>query len=91
MPTRVFPGGSVVKNVPPNTMRLRRCEFDPWVRKIPWGRKWQSTPVFLPGKSHEQRILVGCSPRGSKRVRHDQVTEHAHTHESKIISSARFL
>ena len=30
----------------------RRLGFDPWVRKIPWRRKWQSTPVFLPGKSH---------------------------------------
>ena len=91
VPTRVFPGGSVVKNVPHNTMRLRRCEFDPWVRKVPWRRKWQSTPVFLPEKSHEQRILEGCRPRGSKRVGPDQATEHTHTHESKIISCARFL
>jgi len=37
-----------------------------WVRslgwKISWRREWQSTPVFLPGKSHGQRRLVGCSP-----------------------------
>ena len=33
----------------------RRCEFNPWVRKIPWRRKWQPTPVFLPGKSHGHR------------------------------------
>ena len=33
--------------------------FDPWVRKILWRRKWQPTPVFLPGKSHGQRRLVG--------------------------------
>ena len=38
--------------------------FDPWVGKIPWSRKWQPTPVFLPGKSHGQRSLVGCSPWG---------------------------
>ena len=38
--------------------------FDPWVRKIPWSRKWPPTPVFLPGKSHEQRSLVGYSPMG---------------------------
>ena len=43
--------------------RLRRHEFDPWVRKIPWRRKWQPSPVFLPGKSHGQRSLVGYSPR----------------------------
>ena len=39
--------------------RHRRCGFKPWVRKIPWRRKWQPTPVVLPGKSHGQRSLVG--------------------------------
>ena len=34
-------------------------------------RKWQSTPVFLPGKCHGQRDLVGHRPWGSQRVRHD--------------------
>ena len=38
--------------------RGRRCGFDPWVRKIPWRRKWQPTPVFLPGESHGQRSLA---------------------------------
>ena len=33
--------------------------FDPWVRKIPWRRKWQPSPIFLPGKSYGQRNLVG--------------------------------
>ena len=42
--------------------QCRKCGFDPWVRKIPWRRKWQPTPVFLPGKSHGQRSLVGYSP-----------------------------
>ena len=46
--------------------RHRRRGFDPWVRKIPWRRKWQPTPVFLPGKSHGQRSLVGYSPWGQK-------------------------
>ena len=36
--------------------------FDPLVRKIPWRRKWQPTPVFLPGKSHRQRSLMSYSP-----------------------------
>ena len=39
-----------------------RCGFDPWVGKIPWRRKWQSTPALLPGKSHGQMSLVGYSP-----------------------------
>ena len=49
----------------------RRRVFDPWVRKIPWRTRWQSTLVFLPGKSHGQRSLVGYSPWGCKRVGHD--------------------
>ena len=39
----------------------RRYGFDPWVRKIPWGRRWQPTPVFLPRKSHRQWSLAGYS------------------------------
>ena len=46
--------------------QCRRWGFDPWVRKIPWRRKWQPTPVFLPGKSHGQRSPVGYSPWGHK-------------------------
>ena len=44
----------------------RRPGFDPWVRKIPWRREWQPTPVFLPGESHGRRSLVGYSPQGYK-------------------------
>ena len=49
--------------------------FDPWVGKIPWRRKWQSTPVLLPRKSHEQGSLAGYSP-WAHRVGHDRVTEY---------------
>ena len=45
-----FPGGVVVNNPPVNAEDARECRFDPWVRKIPWRRKWQPTPVFLSGK-----------------------------------------
>ena len=51
------------------------ARFNPWVRKIPWRRKWQPTLVFLLGESHEQRSLAGYSPWGLKRVGHDLVTE----------------
>ena len=44
----------------------RRHGFHPWAGKIPWRRKWQPTPVFLPGESHGQRSLVGGSPWGHK-------------------------
>ena len=43
-------------------MQCRKSGFDPWVRKTPWRRKWQPTPVFLPGEFHAQRSLVGYSP-----------------------------
>ena len=55
----------MVKNLPA-VQRHRRCGFDPCVGKIPWRRKWQSTPAFLPGKFHRQRNLVGYSPGGLK-------------------------
>ena len=42
--------------------------FNPWVRKIPWGRKWQPATVFCPGKSHGQRSLAGYSPWGDKEL-----------------------
>ena len=46
--------------------RHRRCRFNPWVRKIPWRKAWQSTSVFLPGEAHGQKNLVGYSPWGCK-------------------------
>ena len=42
--------------------RYKSCGFSPWVGKFPWGRAWQPTPVFLPGKSHAQRSFGGGSP-----------------------------
>ena len=57
-----FPGGTRGKELTCQCRRLRRCRFDSWVGKIPWSRKWQLTPVFLPGKFHGQRRPVGYSP-----------------------------
>ena len=45
---------------------IRETGFHPWVGKIPWRKKWQPTPVLLPGKSHGWRSLVGYSPWGRK-------------------------
>ena len=50
------------------SMRFKSCRFNPWVRKIPWRRKWQSTLVFVPGKSHGPRSLVGYRPWGRKEL-----------------------
>ena len=54
-------------------IRYKRRRLNPWVGKIPWNRKWQPAPVFLPGKSHGQRNLAGYSPWGHKRVGYDWV------------------
>ena len=58
-------------------LQCRRPGFDPWVGKIPWRKKWQSTPVLLPGKSHGQRSLVGYSPWRCKEL---DTTERLHFH-----------
>ena len=63
-----------------HSCQCRRCRLEPWVRKVPWRRKWQPAPVFLPGKPHGQRSLVGYSPWGHKRVRHDLVTKRQSGH-----------
>jgi len=55
----------VVKNPPTNAGDTGDVgSINPWARKIPRRRKWQPTPVFLPGKSQRQRSLLGCSPWG---------------------------
>ena len=53
----------VVKNLP----AMQETGFNPRVGKIPWGREWQPTPVFLPGELHGQRSLAGYSPWGHKQ------------------------
>ena len=70
----VFRGASPMAQQLRTHLQCRRHGFDPWVRKIPWRSKWQPSPVFLPGKSHGQRSLVGYSLRDG-RVRHDLVTK----------------
>ena len=63
-----FPGGSGKEST---TCNVEGASSIPWSGKIPWRRKWQPTPVFLPGKSHGERSLVGYSPWGHKRIRQD--------------------
>ena len=53
-----------------------RLRFDPWVGKIPWRRKWQPAPVFLPRESHGQRSLAGYSPQGRTESDTTEVTQH---------------
>ena len=59
-------GASLVAQTVKICPHFRRPSFHPWVGKIPWRRKWQPTPVFLPGEFHGQRSLVGYSPWGRR-------------------------
>ena len=56
-------------------LQCRRPGLNPWLRKVSLIRRWQPTPVFLPGKSHGWRSLVGYSPWGCKRVGHNLWTK----------------
>ena len=74
--------GRNVNNLAQTVKRLstmRETWVNPWVGKIRWGRKWQPTPVLLPGKSHGQRSLIGYSPWGRKE---SDMTEQLHFHFS---------
>ena len=66
----------MVKNLPAQCRRHKRCKFNSWVGKIPWRRAWQPTPVFLPGESHGLRSLANHSPRGCKKLDTTDMTEH---------------
>ena len=68
-----FPTGASVEESAWQYRRCKRHRFDPWVGKISWRRKWKPTPVFLPGKFHGQRSLVGYSLWGHQE---SDTTEH---------------
>ena len=63
--------------------QCKRCRFNPQLGKIPWSRKWQPTPVFLPRASHGHRTLVGYRLWGHKE---SDVTGHTHiyTHTGSL-------
>ena len=77
----------VVEDLPANCQcrRCKRHRFDPWVRKIPWRRKWQPAPVLLPGKSHGQRSLADYSPWDCKK---SDTTEQLHFSQSPFTLSS---
>ena len=60
--TSIHFGASQVLSGKESACQCRRCMFNPGMGRIPWRRKWQPTPVFLPRKSHGQRSLAGYSP-----------------------------
>ena len=68
----------------------RKHRLNPWVRKIPLRREWQTTPVFLPSEFHEQKDLASYSPWGRKesdtteRLTHTHVTKNCHLKKNRI-------
>ena len=78
-----FPNGTSGKGTASQCRRHKHL----WGGRIPWRRKWQSTPVFLPGKSHGWSLL-GYSPQGRKEL---DMTERLHTHTYICIYAAKLL
>ena len=80
-----FPGGIVVNNLLANAGEAKDAGSIPWVRKIPWRRKWQPTPLYLPGNFHGQRSLAGYSPWGHTHA----CTLGNDLHENKLIGQSQ--
>ena len=87
-----FSGGLVGKESTCNAEDPGNHRFNPWIRKIPWGRAWQLSPVFLSGESHEWRSLVGYSSWGHKELDMTKATEHiAHTQGINYLTYKKVL
>ena len=74
----------MVKNSPVNAGDEREADWIPGLGRSPWRKKWQPDPVFLPGKSHGQRSLVGYSPGGRKE---SDTTERLSTGAKEFVQS----
>ena len=77
-----FPGSTSVKDLTCQCRRCKRLGFDPWIRKIPWSRKWHPTPIFLPEEFHGQKSLVAYSPWGCQE---SDKTEHLSIYRSILL------
>ena len=73
----------LVKNLPANTVDIRDVGLIPGSGRFPWKRKWQPTPVFVPGESHGQRSLVGYNPWGCKE---SDMTDQLSTHVYEVMN-----
>ena len=66
-----FPGGTTGREAACQYRRHKICRFNPCIGKIPWRRKWQPTPVFLPGDSPGTEVPGGLQPLGLQGVGHN--------------------
>ena len=75
----------MVNNLLANAGDTKDAGSIPWVRKIPWRRKWQPTALYLPGKFHGQRSLAGYSPLGHTHA----CTLGNELHENELIGQSQ--
>ena len=76
--THLLGWSSQVAQLAQHSLQCKRPRCNLWVRKVPWRRKWQPTPVFLPGKSHGQRSLGGYGPWDHKEKNTTERLNHHH-------------
>ena len=72
-------GASLMEQWVKNSLAIQETQ-EPWVKKIPWRRAWQPTPIFLPGESRGPRSLVGYCPKSHKESDTTETTWHTRTH-----------
>ena len=82
------PGKNKIPSRSSVCLKFGRPRFHLWVGKIPWRRKWQPTPVLLPGKSHGWGSLAGYSPRGGTELASTE-RHHCHCHSRKAALSCK--
>ena len=75
---RGFPGGTSGKESVCQCRRYKRCQFDPWVKKVPRRRKWLPTPVFLPARMPQTEEPGRLQSMPSRGVRHAWATGRTH-------------
>ena len=86
--TTLKSGASLAAQMVKRPPAMWETQVRSWVGRIPWRRKWQPTPVFLPGESHGQRTLIGYSPWGCKE---SDMTERLHFHLKLTEKSGNWL
>ena len=80
LPSLGFPGGASGEEPTCQHRTHKRCQFDPWVGKIPWRRARQPIPVLLFRENHGQRSLANYSPEGHKDLDTTEASQNAHRH-----------
>ena len=89
--TVAFPGATSGKEFACQCKRCKRCGFNPWGRKIPWGRKWQPAPIFLAWKIPWTKEPGSLQSMGSQRIGHDWAHSGHRTQGYNSWDSLKFI